>query len=72
VCVNFFYGRQGGSTPLAKVFPEDFRTSVPEHAVVVAMVAVSDQIAQFMVLTILDRYTGALMITATVLRNRPN
>lgn len=42
LCVNFFYGRHGGSPPLAKAFPEDFRTSVPEHAVVVAMVAVSD------------------------------
>jgi len=54
------------------VFPEDFQTSVPEHVVVMAMIVISDQIAQFMVLTILDRYTGALMITMTVLRNCPN
>jgi hypothetical protein len=72
VCVNFFYGCYGGSPPLAKAFPEDFQTSVPENVVLVAMVAVSDCIAPFTVLIILDRYTSALTTIVMVLRISQN
>ena len=72
MCINFFYGRHGGSPPLAKLFPEDFQESIPEHAVVVVMVAVSDQITQFTALTTFNRYSGALMTIMTGQRNTPN
>ena len=41
LCVEFFYGPAGGKEPLAKLFPEDFSTSIPEHAVAAAMTCVS-------------------------------
>ena len=41
LCIEFFYGSAGGKEPLAKLFPEDFSTIVPEHAVAAVMACVS-------------------------------
>jgi hypothetical protein len=42
LCIDFYYGSAGGKVPLAKLFPNDFSTIIPEHAVVVAMTCVSN------------------------------
>jgi Domain of unknown function (DUF6532) len=47
LCVQFYYGSAGGKYPLAKAFPEDFRTSIPEHAVAVAMTTVNTSVTLF-------------------------
>ena len=41
LCIEFFYGSAGGKEPLAKLFPEDFSTIVPEHAVAAVMACLS-------------------------------
>ena len=66
LCVQFYYGSAGGKYPLAKAFPEDFRTSIPEHAVAVAMTTVNTSVTLFAKLTILFRSTIALTSTETV------
>ena len=40
LCVNFYYGNF--TEPLARQFPDDFKTMVPEHAVAVAITCVCD------------------------------
>lgn len=41
LCIEFFYGStNGGKVPLAKLFPDDFSTTIPEHAVAVVMTCV--------------------------------
>jgi hypothetical protein len=62
--VNFFYGTGGGSPPLAKLFPDDFRTSIPAHAVAMAMTCVGNlNRTEVQILIILYRYTIVLMNT---------
>lgn len=41
LCIEFYYGSAGGKEPLAKLFPDDFSTIVPEHAVAAIMTCVS-------------------------------
>jgi hypothetical protein len=41
LCVNFYYGSAGGSAALARIFPADFKDSVPENAVAMAATCVS-------------------------------
>ena len=41
LCVNFYYGHPGGKEPLARRYREEFRRSVPEHAVAMAATCAS-------------------------------
>ncbi len=42
LCIEFYYGStHSGKVPLAKLFPDDFSTIIPGHAVAVVMTCVS-------------------------------
>jgi hypothetical protein len=43
LCIEFYYGSGGGREPLAKLFPDDFSTIVPEHAVAAIMTCVRSE-----------------------------
>ena len=47
LCIEFYYGSAGGKELLAKLFPDDFSTIVPEHAVAAIITCVSIGLSLF-------------------------
>lgn len=41
LCIEFYYRPAGGKEPLAKLFPDNFSMTIPEHAVVAVVTGVS-------------------------------
>jgi hypothetical protein len=42
LCIDFYYDLAGGTKILARLFAEDFKHKVPEHAIALAATCVSN------------------------------